>query len=659
MRIHPIGLLLLSFALVGCATTRTVTITARPPDAVLKIDGIDRGRGPITQAFTFTGETDVHRVQASRLGYKDQTVTLTREYDRDSLLIELRPQTKRVTFTVTPVPGVVSVDGKPVSPDPVLTTSAELEFAVDARNNWIGHTARVDRQGFVPSETLVNFTDRESNYTLRLEAMRKNVAITTNPPGAAVFIDGENVGTSPVVVSNRAFPYDVEANRFVPQTVKAVKPGYDPVELPLGWDDGRTEYALDLAPKSKTVRIVTDPPGGIVTIDGKPLPRDAGTGATTAKMIFQPVNDNGDLQTYRATVAKKTDSAEWYPADLTIGWDGGKTDYVVPLREILTAAVPLQRPRLTRGDDGWLVRAETAGSVAFKDVSEAASREPPVQVTQLPRGTQLDTLTVSPDGGRLLFTILLDGRAAGDLRSQLAQIRTDGSGVVEYLSDGKSLDLMPSFSPGGESILFSSNRAGRRLSIWSMSAVGAPGVTNLTSGESNDLWPNLDSDPKPRLFYQSMIDTRPDPRIFSTQLGTVSRTDLTPQGGSQPRINPRGDVLLFAAANEKTGKRDLFRMSDRGGPAENLTNTPDVDEFDAVWNKDGSRVAFVSDRGADADGRPNADIWVMDPSRPDQPTQVTSNGSHDDCPAWDASGRSVYFRSNRGGSWNIWRIAVQ
>jgi Tol biopolymer transport system component len=192
-----------------------------------------------------------------------------------------------------------------------------------------------------------------------------------------------------------------------------------------------------------------------------------------------------------------------------------------------------------------------------------------------------------------------------------------------------------------------------------MSAVGAPGVTNLTSGESNDLWPNLDSDARPRLFYQSMIDTRPDPRIFSTQLGTVSRTDLTPQAGTQPRINPKNDTILFSAVNEKTGKRDLYRMTDRGGAAENLTNTPDIDEFDAVWNKDGTRIAFVSDRGVDQDQRNNLDIWVMDLARPDQPTQITTNASHDDSPAWDPSGAAIYFRSNRGGAWNIWRVSAR
>jgi TolB protein len=100
-------------------------------------------------------------------------------------------------------------------------------------------------------------------------------------------------------------------------------------------------------------------------------------------------------------------------------------------------------------------------------------------------------------------------------------------------------------------------------------------------------------------------------------------------------------------------------MSDKGGPAEVLTDTPDADSYDPVWSKDGGKLAFTSDRGVDEDRRHNPDIWLIDLAHPDQPQQVTTNGSVDDCPAWDPSGDALYFRSNRGGDWGIWRVAVK
>jgi Tol biopolymer transport system component len=101
-------------------------------------------------------------------------------------------------------------------------------------------------------------------------------------------------------------------------------------------------------------------------------------------------------------------------------------------------------------------------------------------------------------------------------------------------------------------------------------------------------------------------------------------------------------------------------MPARGGAALNLTNTPDVDEFDPAWSDDGRRLAFASDAARSDDAPDNYDVFVLDLTRPGaQPVPVTTNGSWDDSPAWDARGRGLYFRSNRGGAWNVWRVEVK
>jgi Tol biopolymer transport system component len=161
------------------------------------------------------------------------------------------------------------------------------------------------------------------------------------------------------------------------------------------------------------------------------------------------------------------------------------------------------------------------------------------------------------------------------------------------------------------------------------------------------------------LFYQALIDTRSDPRIYATQISTVFQTDLATLGGQQPRISPKNDTILFNAINDQTTKHDLYRMSDRGGMAQNITNTPEADEVDASWSRDGGKIVFASDRAVDAAGQRNYDIWMIDLAKPDQPIQITSNASHDDSPAFDVSGSAVFFRSNRGGEWGIWKVAVK
>jgi Tol biopolymer transport system component len=96
-----------------------------------------------------------------------------------------------------------------------------------------------------------------------------------------------------------------------------------------------------------------------------------------------------------------------------------------------------------------------------------------------------------------------------------------------------------------------------------------------------------------------------------------------------------------------------------GGQPVNLTNTPDVDECDPVWSRNGARLAFASNAGEDETGRKNYDVYVMSMTgRGRKQTRVTFNGSRDDGPAWDPPGKSIYFRSNRGGQWGIWKIAA-
>jgi len=641
----------------GCAATRDVAISTRPPDADITIDGLPRGKGPLTQTFTFASDAETHSVTASRFGYSDTTVTVGKDDPQDNLVIELKPRTKRVSFTVLPVPGVVSVDGRPISPDPVTQISADLDFTVDANGHWTTHVASVDRPGYKTVQQTVNWADASPDYILTLDVLRKDLSITTTPPGAQVSVNGELLGTSPINYSGFPFPVKPDTNEWIPQHLHVAKPGYDPVDTIISWDDGKTAYHIDIPPRTKTVRLITQPPGAVVKLDGVATTTDA-AGVTTAKLVFAPTDDKGTLRTYSGTAVKAaSDASIWQPLSFTLHWDEGKTDYALPLIEIKTRNVELLRAKPVHGDEMWQFVPDRINTIAIKDVDENGSTADLSKLTDLPKGSMIDSLTVSPDGSQVLFT-LLTSPSPTELASTMMSVRMDGSGVTTMFGDGKSLDLTPSYTPDGSQIIFSSNRGGRRLSVWEMSAAGDPGITQLTNGEESDLGPMVDSDPKPRLFYEALVDTRPDPRLYMTQLGATTRTDLTRSGGSQPRVSPKGDSIVFTGVNEKTGKRQIFRMADRGGVPVTLSS-PDADEFDAVWSQDGTRIAYVSDRGTDDDGRNNYDIWVLDLSAPDRPQRITRNGSWDDCPSWDPTGKFLCFRSNRGGQWAIWKIAVK
>jgi len=500
----------------------------------------------------------------------------------------------------------------------------------------------------------VQWSDSQPLYNMKLDAMRKDLKITTNPSGAKVFVDGEEIGKSPLVDRQRPFEFDTIANTWVEHVIRVEKPGYDPIEKRVSWDAGNMDYPIELIPNRKTVTIATDPPGATVVIDGVPVLQKDDAPAS-ADLIFTPINDAGELKKFTAKITKKTPEAEYYPASLSILWEQGKTDYTIKLREILSQPIPATSLKMVRQSGEWTMRAEPKPTIGMKFVTELEGQSPQ-KIAQVNPGQTIGSISISPDGQFLVYTTV-SGEGTEPI-SQMQRIRTDGTGGATSLSDGRSLDVTPSFTAAGDRIVFASNRAGKKLSIWAISANGEGGVTRFTQGDTNDLYPSVDADAKPRLFYQAHIDTRPDARLYMVQVGTNLQTDLTTLGGMQPRVSPSNDYVVYVLSNDKTGKRDICRVSDKGGSAENLTG--EADNIDPAWNAGGSQIAFASDRGKEAeDGRNNYDIWVLDPNNPNQPRQITRNGSVDDMPVFDPAGDNIYFRSNRGGAWGIWKIAVK
>lgn len=72
---------------------------------------------------------------------------------------------------------------------------------------------------------------------------------------------------------------------------------------------------------------------------------------------------------------------------------------------------------------------------------------------------------------------------------------------------------------------------------------------------------------------------------------------------------------------------------------------------------DGKRVVFVLRTTDLAANRGRTDLYLIDIDGKNQ-TRLTSDPASDSNPRWSADGRYVYFLSTRGGSSQVWRIAV-
>ncbi len=626
-RVFPlVGLLLVAAAIPGVggcgAPGRTLTITTVPPDAVIKVDGTARGRGRLVHSFRFRSRADSHRVTAEAPGYQDEEQVVALDSPPgDRLVLTMKPRERDVTITVEPYPAFISLNGKALSADAVSEFKTRLQFTLDAQRRWTVHTVTAERKGFATATAEISWTDQAPQVELVLEPQAKDLNIRTNPAGAHVYIDGESYGVTPeagFTFPKFTFPADENTGEIIPRKVRITKAGYLPHDATIGWDDGKVDYRFDLKAQSKDVRIVTTPRGAAVTIDGREIKRDA-SGASIARLEFPPVGTGGNFRRYAAEVTRSGPDERFEPARLDIGWDGGRADYAVELAEIKTRDVPLLRWRADRGegdDAAWRLVPDPVKAVAVKDLVEPGEKAPPFRVLAAPKGASIDTLSVSPDGTQIVYS-LVSSPAAGKLAWSMSVVGTDGKSRPPLALDPKAQELTPSFTPDGARIVFSSNRGGGRFSVWSLPVAGGGEATKLTGGDSHDLWPNVDSDPRPRVLIDALLDADARSRRDSARDSGGARVALDVPGATQPRVSPKGDSVIYARADAKTGKRDLYQIPDAGGPPLNLTNSPDVDEFDAVWSADGARSPSPpTARRTRKTKTRNHDIWVLDMKTP-------------------------------------------
>ncbi|MFT3787240.1 MAG: hypothetical protein QM770_13900 [Tepidisphaeraceae bacterium] len=642
---------------VGCGTTREYTFVTTPPDAALQLNGKDvtataNGR---PSRLTFTSEGQTFTVTATRYGFEDMQRIIGSDTPPGEVRFDLKPQSKPVTVLVEPIAANITLDGQRLSNGLVDSMTFNLPFALDSGGQPTPHRLRAERKGFAPVEGTINWNDPTSRYVLKLEPLRKDITINTEPAATNITLDGVDLGPSPVTLKAQPFTYDTVADKFVPRKLVATCAGYAPTESVIDWDEGQSSYAVKLDNLRKTVSLLIDPPDSTVKLDGKPVLPDA-KGDRRATLTFVPVDDSGTLPTLKVDVSLSRPGEIWTPHAFNLGWDEGKPQYSVKLQEVLTRVVPIASVTPALGTDGaWKMSTKRGDTTGVKSVIDGKQGKP-TRVTDLPAGSSIGSFAISPDGSMIVYS-LLDTSDEKRPRARLQLQRTDGTGGVTQLTDGRSLDLTPSFTPSGDRITFSSDRGGGHMHLWSVAVDGSGGATRLTTGDADHFWPTLDSNPKPTVYYEARLPGQPDARLFSAVLGTVSETDLVKVPAFQPRVSPRNDAVVFASVNPSTGKRDLYRVGVKGSGLVALTSTPDTDEREPTWSADGVRIAYTTDaKSADGAGT-QSEIYVMTEAG-NSAKRVTENDSLDDQPAFDPTGDAVYFRSNRSGKWDVWALKV-
>ena len=128
-----------------------------------------------------------------------------------------------------------------------------------------------------------------------------------------------------------------------------------------------------------------------------------------------------------------------------------------------------------------------------------------------------------------------------------------------------------------------------------------------------------------------------------TAISPSTRSDLN------PRWHPGGERIAFTSA--RTGNYEIWTSDIDGKAARQLTSLVEASAESPMWSPDGQRIVFEA-RSA---GRSH--LYVVDD--PGEVQQLTASVFDDRAPSWSVDGGSVYFASNRSGSWQVWRLDLE
>ncbi|NYT18790.1 MAG: hypothetical protein GKC08_00620 [Methanosarcinales archaeon] len=224
-------------------------------------------------------------------------------------------------------------------------------------------------------------------------------------------------------------------------------------------------------------------------------------------------------------------------------------------------------------------------------------------------------------------------------------MNADGSGQTRSY-DTIAWEGEPSFSPDGKYIYF----ATEHVQPFSSKFISIRKVELADKSKSLQITQNADkrapliSPDGTKLAYLSKVSGNYDIWVMNPD-GSENKqiTDSASDEGA-PSWSPEGDMLVYSLE----GKICTVNISNRVPVI--LRNDTFVNTH-PVFNPEGTKIAFVSDRSG------NSDIWVMNANGVGI-EQLTFENSTQTYPAWSPEGDKIAFSSNEGGNYNIWTVTL-
>jgi eukaryotic-like serine/threonine-protein kinase len=170
-----------------------------------------------------------------------------------------------------------------------------------------------------------------------------------------------------------------------------------------------------------------------------------------------------------------------------------------------------------------------------------------------------------------------------------------GGSNPQNLTDNPANDTQPAFSPNGQYIAFRSERDGGGIFL-----MGASGESARRLSERGLAYHPAWSPDSSEVIYTEEPVENPRERsvkpshLWAVNVNTLQRRLIAEVDAAQPSWSPNGLRIAYCAL-AKNGQRNIWTMTVKGDQIRAITDGPMTD-WNPIWASDGQALYFVSDR---------------------------------------------------------------